>query len=414
MYVITQWLKFGLEVFSEADSDINVDVTLERESDIRMSEPLSEALYAARPLVGTIPEYSGNSRDVLPEQFLRKFDLFARINGWNEERKLLVVPMQLTEAALSWYESLLDKPESWNKFSEALIKRFTNHGSDAVNFQLFGSRKQRQGESFEKYVDDMKKIAKSIRDKSLVPEGVKVITVLNNLQPKLKFNIMTGGRIPGTLDELESQVRIVEAALNVLNGSYAVNRERRKRYASEYGNENTESTNVGLNGDGRFHRDFSSITCFKCHEIGHYSSNCTKSNAVNNVVVKEEKNVNRVGVVKSYSGVNVDLKNENEVSDFVAVAFIGDIRTEVTLDSGAAEHCMSCKLYRRMDGDVYPLVPTNAVMNHASGEPLDVIGTRKKNVVFTVKKCQKMSKNVKNCSFTVNKAAATVSLSIHC
>ncbi len=124
------------------------------------STQMIQALSNSRPLIGEMPKYSGSTSDMLPEDFLSKFNRYCLVNGWDEEKKMLVVPLQLKDAAESWYESLPEGSEVtlyWEPFKTALIERFTTPGSDAANFALFSTRKQRPTETAEKYFEEMKK-----------------------------------------------------------------------------------------------------------------------------------------------------------------------------------------------------------------------------------------------------------------
>ncbi len=143
---------------------------------------------------------------------------------------MLVVPLQLKQAAEIWYEGLSENnpaKTTWKNFKSSIINHFHDSNKDMSNIQIFNSRKQRHDESIEKYFEEMKKLIKLVRDKTILNEKMQIITTINNLQPKIKYAIQCSGNIPETLNELESKTRIAENALKELYQSY--DRQNRKK-----------------------------------------------------------------------------------------------------------------------------------------------------------------------------------------
>jgi transposase InsO family protein len=355
---------------------------------------LVEALQGLKPQIGELPSFNGST---LPEYFCNAFQRYALINGWSEEKQMLVVPLQLKQAAELWYEGLSEydpAKTTWESFKEALINRFHDSNKDMSNIQLFNSRKQRHDESVEKYLEEMKKLVKLVRDKTVLNEKMQVITIINNLQPKIKYAIQCSGMIPDNLNDLESKARIAENALKELNQSY--DRQNRNKSVKRFHPQHTESKNYRA-------RESSSVTCYLCNETGHIKPNCpklqtlnenkTKESTYNNVkcyscgtrghvssscpnkktyVVKEEKKNASINVIGT-NNTSEDIRLHDV--DFIATAHVGDVRVTVGFDTGSSVNCISAQFYKRMDQDTYPLQPSNYQFNAATGGEMKCIGS---------------------------------------
>ena len=108
-------------------------------------------------------------------EFCSKFERYAAINGWSEEKQMLIVPLQLKEAAEMWFDSLPADSTiktSWQDFKDGIIDRFHDSNKDMANVQIFNTRKQKYDETVEKYFEEMKKLAKLVRDKNILNEYV--------------------------------------------------------------------------------------------------------------------------------------------------------------------------------------------------------------------------------------------------
>jgi hypothetical protein len=258
------------------------------------------------------------------------------------------------------------------------------------NLQLFQYRKMKSGETYDEYSSAVDRILKSIKKKSLIQEESVVITMINNLLPKLKYNIQMSGRIPETRMDLDATVRVSEQAEKCLAESNGGNKSGGKKKVDgetsdtitttgrvqrdvstvtcygcqQKGHYQTACPNKGVAAAAPSTSRFSKLTCFTCNEIGHISPNCpTKRNTTTrSVVVKEEKKVRVV--------------SDSGSEDFGVVAHVGNVRVNVIVDSGAHIHCMSENFYKRLDSAVYPLVQEIDVdrFRHATGGKLDCAG----------------------------------------
>jgi len=126
---------------------------LVRETEVKMdiNAALVQALSALRPQIGELPSFSG-ANSSLPEEFTTKFKQYALVNGYDEEKMMLVVPLCLKESALTWFEGLDEdaiERTDWESFKEALINRYHDKSKDLANFTLFMNRKQKYTFRFE-------------------------------------------------------------------------------------------------------------------------------------------------------------------------------------------------------------------------------------------------------------------------
>ena len=369
------------------------------------------ALAQATNPIGKLPTFSGSASDMLPEEFIKKFNTYARVNHLTEQRKLNVAGIQLSGVAETWFNDLPDDGPArtdWSAFSAALVSRFTVPNADMNYFSLFTSRKQKKFETVEDYAEELKKMIKKIRNKSMVSEVVQVTTFINGLVPHLKRTMDYQGMYPNTLVEAVLNAKRIENA----NATYqdSVKSEAQRSQSSSQPSENhfrkrrqddvvpvvmAAQVITPASAAARPQRDMSKIvcnrckqpghfadscptlkeiTCYKCQKRGHYASTCTNERVLNatGIAVKEERKDSAIRAVSSAAHSWFDT---SESEDFKATVHIGDVRTNVIIDSGASRHCMSDLFYNRMDKQKYPLSPSDLVLRNAAGATLKVLGT---------------------------------------
>lgn len=386
---------------------------------------LFTALAQAANPIGKLPKFSGSATDILPEEFIKKFNTYGRVNQLTEQRKLGVAGMQLSGVAETWYNDLPeDGPArtSWTEFGTALVARFTIPNADMNHFSVFTSRKQKKNESVEDYAEDLKKLIKNIRNRSMVPEAVQITTFINGLLPSLKRTMDYQGSVPGTLMEATLNAKRIEIA----NTNYFEsvksegNRDRgqpsaastpdsRKRRPDEAPVVVAAQVVAPPSSSVRPQRDLSRIicnrckqpghfadscptlkdvTCYKCQKTGHYASKCVNERVLTAtaiaIPVKEERK-DAIRVVSERSTLRpmmvgsamspVMFETTLPEGDFKTIVHIGDVRTTVVMDSGACRHCMSDSFYNRMDKNQYPLARSDLMLKNAEGEILNVLGT---------------------------------------
>ena len=255
----------------------------------------------AKPL-GKEPKFSGSPSDIIPEEYIAKLNTYGRVNNLSEQRKLGLAGMNLSGVAETWYNDLPeDGPEktSWRDFCSALIQRFTIPNADMNHFRRFQSRKQKKTESVEDYGEDLKKLIKNIRNKTMVPEAIQVTTFINGLLPNLRRTMDFQGSMPNSLVEAILNAKRIENANSVYfesvrsDGTTSGDRRGqdfssmdRKRRGNEpmvmaqvvkpTGTAPSSTSNPSPNYSERPQRstDASSVVCHRCKLTGHFASNC--------------------------------------------------------------------------------------------------------------------------------------------
>ncbi|MBS1986687.1 hypothetical protein JST99_02015, partial [Candidatus Dependentiae bacterium] len=366
---------------------------LVRETEVKMdiNAALVQALSALRPQIGELPSFSG-ANSSLPEEFTTKFKQYALVNGYDEEKMMLVVPLCLKESALTWFEGLDEdaiERTDWESFKEALINRYHDKSKDLANFTLFMNRKQKYNETVQEYITEMKKIARNVRDSSLINESVKVMTILNGMLQRIRINIQLSGELPRSVAALESRAVVIESAFELNKNDDKGGNHRNKNENTRGRHRNGQAADVGGNNRG--------VTCYGCGKEGHIKPNCPDAKSSNSNS-KERKEIvcywcNEKGHISrdcpnpKKSGVKEEKKdgksnvraidgisNVNINDEFTSTAHVGDVRVTVMFDTGACVNCMSEEFYQRMNKKVYPLVETNKKIRHAGGGEMPCAG----------------------------------------
>ncbi len=376
---------------------------------------LVEALNSINPK-GVMPTYSGSDKDPLPEIYIKKWNIYGRINSMTDTTKLGYAGIFLKGDAETWYNNLdedVPAKHDWKQFELALIKRFTTPNSDANNYKIFTQLKQKKNQSVEEFGEELKRLVNRIRNKQLVPELTQVTTFVNNLLPDLKYKIDCQDGLPADCS-LEAVIMIAKR-LEIATLNYNAEVKSQSRYTNSTKPEQYPvvaaqviSPGTFSSGSNRPQRDMSkvicnrcnepghysnsekcpglqSITCFNCQEKGHFASQCKREK----VTVKQERK-DPVRVVSAVAeNINDGNLNNNAASgfvvqrgDFITTAVIGDVRTPAVVDSGAAKHCISATFYNRMDKQLHPLTPADLTISNANGKPLHVIGCVDLDVEF--------------------------------
>lgn len=135
--------------------------------------------------------FSGKSTENV-HTFFEKFSLCATFNGWDDNAKLIYLPMYLEENALKIYLHIKDTNQdiTWDMIKNNLIKQFSK-SSTSLETKL-ESRVQKKGEDLNAYITDIINTCREIDPKTsekkicryiirgLEPENIDAISLLNN------------------------------------------------------------------------------------------------------------------------------------------------------------------------------------------------------------------------------------------
>ena len=158
------------------------------------------SIFKPRPFTGALNE------DI--NEWLAKFDRFARFYNWGAAKKLGAVVLLFEGPALSWFQTLPDeKANNYNELVEELKKRFGATSIDFVLRQELYSRKQGQSESLINYTEDIIK-----RCQRLSLSDIDLMNIfINGLSPELKSHVVLNQ--PKTFAEAENLAHLRDAVL---------------------------------------------------------------------------------------------------------------------------------------------------------------------------------------------------------
>ncbi|CAG7695813.1 unnamed protein product, partial [Allacma fusca] len=166
-----------------------------------------------KPLTFHPEKFSGINSDVTT--FMKNYELYAKINGWDDDKKFQYFPAYLTHLALQVYYQIEKNAKDW----KTLEKNFKEEFNESANIDLIENklmrRKQEKDESAMQYITDvvnycaivddkmeMKRVCKHIM-KGLRPEIISAIGLFDNSDlKKLKHNI----------EKYENNLQLIESS----------------------------------------------------------------------------------------------------------------------------------------------------------------------------------------------------------
>lgn len=164
----------------------------------------------------------------------------------------------------------------WYDICDDLRRNFKEHKSDYEIKETIRSRKQRNGETFDKYLDDIMKIT----DKLLSPlsERELVEMVIRNLRPDIRLELLHLN-IESIVD-LKRCCRRRENFFSDIQGSSQNNRPifTNRRHISELGVEDVDEEDPQVSAI-RF-QESKGRNCWNCEGEGHNYKQCTKPRRV--------------------------------------------------------------------------------------------------------------------------------------
>jgi transposase InsO family protein len=386
--------------------------------------PLSKIKMSS--FIGTLPSYSDAQTSGDINLFFRQFERFIIANEITNEKRIVMLPMQLKGGAETYFNDLpIEVQDEYDVVKRELIRKFSPVENEFLNHQLLEARVQRAGETIDSYVESLLVLFKNVKE---TRETAKVIKFINGLQSKdLRLQLQLNACNYANLSVAVSAAKTYESIQNsqTINHKVAqssdVEKLEKKLEAkmdkldrvlnniqiqtskpsgrpqqpirpinqdatSSFETQSNRSTNVAPTSNttpaataARPQRDLSNIQCVKCKNFGHFPKTCPlkvsnqcylctgighwASECTNPPAVKQEQ---KDGNVRAIS------KEVN--SKFAIPAIVGDIKTKVIIDCGAGHHCMSAALYNRLESGIYPLRATNENLTNADGIKMDCKG----------------------------------------
>lgn len=205
-------------------------------------------------LVGTIPVLDGEKPEAVA-RFFQSVDDVGELSRWGNDEKLRVAKLKLTGAVLKFVDAEdQSQLRTYDDLRKVITERFSDKTPQQFYFQQLAMVQQRRGESIEAFADRVKALTeKTVRvtnnaevNKALREEGDR--RALEAFQRGLfgRVGEQTRLKFPPSLREAVTTAIAIE---HLLQSNQSVSAEKRV-----------------------FHSD---VICFKCHQKGHVSRDCT-------------------------------------------------------------------------------------------------------------------------------------------
>lgn len=204
-----------LEVLSQSEDAVQ-DHTLKSQvlvegpvQEVEKEEVLEDMAEARGPLI--IPGKFKGGFDDNVESYVTQFDRISKANGWDERKKLVVIPCYLEGAALKWYENLearLGDAITWENVKNGLKEAFQSIAWDEQQEYRLRMRMQEGDEPVESYFQDVINLCAKV-DPGMT-ERCQIKHVLRGLSPSLLEKVMVLEN--DSLQGLLSNIRRVQTA----------------------------------------------------------------------------------------------------------------------------------------------------------------------------------------------------------
>lgn len=258
-----------------------------------------------------LPTFSGEDQQD-PITWLRDYNAAAGANGWNDVRKLQVVPAYLRSTAAEWYQSL--NPgliTTWtagingnvNNFEDRFLRRFRTAAMIEAWTIKLEQRVQGPNEKVEQYVSDLQKLFTRVGGYN---EGQKTRKFISGLTRDLYIMVQSTheGNLQNAIDlakrcemtlvagknknisnyysqySSSTQLETTQLAQMMVELSKSVSEIKEKvgnqSYYNNRWNRNGSNNNNGNNNNMGGNRP--PVVCYTCGEPGHISRTCPNRN----------------------------------------------------------------------------------------------------------------------------------------
>lgn len=188
----------------EEEASEEEDLQLEENENNRMAEQRGHQIVP--------PTFRDGTRKSV-EEYLAQYERVAKANGWNDAKKLVILPCYLEGAALTWFENLeqQQRPEedlTWQQVKEGMKEVFQTIARDEQMEYRLRMRMQGEEETVESYVQDVLNLC--IKVDPGMNEGIKIRYILRGLKPSLLEKVMILEN--DTIAHLMTNIRRVQTA----------------------------------------------------------------------------------------------------------------------------------------------------------------------------------------------------------
>ncbi|KAG8328820.1 aspartic-type endopeptidase activity protein [Homalodisca vitripennis] len=188
----------------EESPDVSIEELKVNEHDERFVQSVSIMAEARGPSITPL-KFRGSLEENV-EDYLQGFERVSRANGWDEPKKLVVIPCYLEGAALKWYENL--EEAEGNNLTWDTVKRKMKEAfqwiawEEQLEFKL-RLRMQGEDEQVEAYIQDVLNLGlkPSLLEKVMMMNNDTLEDVLTNVIKVRTVRFVAGQRVNQILAE---------------------------------------------------------------------------------------------------------------------------------------------------------------------------------------------------------------------
>ncbi|OMH79742.1 Gypsy retrotransposon integrase-like protein 1 [Zancudomyces culisetae] len=305
------------------------------------------------------PDLFSANAETDPKDWLERYDLIARINGWSDDDKVALVQLYLDKKEVLWFKKNKSKFTDWKSFCEAFKSKYSEEENELDAWEKIKTIKLKDYNSIEELEIDLEELLLKAK---VSDKKTKWNALVSSLDTKLKRKILKAElkewdevvkhilqrekferfAEEGSEEEAEDKVTnekkvvrrhpntsagepLVEALIEKfekvsLNMIYKMDQTLERVNSMRYRNNNSSRTSELLR-DGR---------CFHCQEKGHRKFECPdlrKPNR-NNGKIQENQKINSIELL------NTDTNAEKPTEDKEQEVWLVDKRSRETNEQG--------------------------------------------------------------------------------